>query len=69
MYSKAFQYRAFWSVCDMNAYPFSVFKRTDRPSFLVSFKDADGKFLSPVSTKKTTEKEAMTYIHFFTYRF
>ena len=53
----------------MNAYPFSVFKRTDRPSFLVSFKDADGKFLSPVSTKKTTEKEAMTYIHFFTYRF
>ena len=43
----------------MNAYPFSVFKRTDRPCFLVSFKDTSGKFLPPVSTKKKTEKEAM----------
>jgi hypothetical protein len=43
----------------MNAYPFSVFKRTDRPSFLVSFKDETGKFLPPVSTKKKTEDEAM----------
>ena len=43
----------------MNTYPFSVFKRTDRPSFLVSFKDANGKYLPPISTKKTSEKEAM----------
>ena len=43
----------------MNAYPFSVFKRTDRPSFLVSFKDADGNYLPPLSTKKKTEAEAM----------
>ena len=43
----------------MNAYPFSVFKRTDRPSYLVSFKDTDGKYLPPVSTKKKTEDEAI----------
>ena len=43
----------------MNAYPFSVFKRNDRPSFLVSFKDDTGKFLPPLSTKKKTEEEAM----------
>jgi hypothetical protein len=43
----------------MNAYPFSVFKRTDRPYYLVSFKDDTGNFLPPVSSKKKTEKEAM----------
>jgi len=43
----------------MNAYPFSVFKRTDRPYYLVSFKDDAGNFLPPVSTKKKTEDEAM----------
>ena len=44
----------------MNAYPFSVFKRADRPFFLVAFKDdATGKYLPPLSTKKATEKEAM----------
>ena len=43
----------------MNAYPFSVFKRTDRPSFLVSFKDANGNYLPPLSTKKKTGAEAM----------
>ena len=42
----------------MNAYPFSVFKRTDRPCFLVSFKDDAGKYLPPLSTKKKTEEEA-----------
>jgi len=42
----------------MNAYPFSVFKRTDRPCFLVSFKDDTGKYLPPLSTKKKTEEEA-----------
>jgi hypothetical protein len=43
----------------MNAYPFSIFKRSNRPFYFVSFKDASGKQLSPVTTKKTTEKEAM----------
>ena len=43
----------------MNAYPFSVFKRADRPSYLVSFKDDDGKYLPPLSTKKKTEEEAL----------
>ena len=43
----------------MTAYPFSVFKRHDRPSFLVSFKDDTGKYLPPLSTKKKTEEEAM----------
>jgi len=43
----------------MNAYPFTVFKRANRPYYFVSFKDTNGKLLSPVSTKMTTEKEAM----------
>nr|AGS53315.1 hypothetical protein [uncultured bacterium contig00013] len=43
----------------MNAYPFTVFKRSNRPFYFVSFKDASGKFLSPVSTKQTEEKDAM----------
>ena len=43
----------------MNAYPFSVFKRADRPCYLVSFKDDNRKYLPPRSTKKTCEKEAM----------
>jgi integrase len=42
----------------MNAYPFSIFKRADRPFYMVSFKDNNGKFLSPISTKKKTEDEA-----------
>jgi len=33
----------------MNAYPFSIFKRADRSCFSVSFKDANGKYLRPVS--------------------
>jgi integrase len=43
----------------MSAYPFSVFKRADRPCFLVSFKDDSGKYLPPLSTKKKTEEEAL----------
>ena len=43
----------------MSAYPFSVFKRADRPCFLVSFKDETGKYLPPLSTKKKTEDEAV----------
>ena len=43
----------------MNAHPFSLIKRKDRPFYLVAFKDENGKFLSPVSTKQSTEKEAM----------
>ena len=43
----------------MNAYPFSLFKRADRSCYSVSFKDANGKYLPPVSTGKKTEAEAM----------
>jgi integrase len=43
----------------MNAYPFSIFKRADRSCYSVSFKDADGKYLRPVSTGKKTENEAL----------
>jgi len=43
----------------MNAYPFSLFKRVDRACFSVSFKNANGKYLLPVSTGKKTETEAM----------
>ena len=50
-------------VCEMNAYPFSVFKRNDRPCFLVSFKDDAGKYLPPLSTKKKDEAEAMRIIY------
>jgi len=42
----------------MNAYPFSLIKRADRPFFLVSFKDDNGKYLPPISTKKKNEDEA-----------
>ena len=45
--------------CIMNAYPFSVFKRADRPYFSVAFNDANGKQLPPISTKKKTREEAM----------
>lgn len=43
----------------MNAFPFSIFKRADRSCYSVSYKDANGKYLRPVSTGKKTEKEAM----------
>jgi len=43
----------------MNAYPFSIFKRADRSCYSVSFKDENGKYLSPVSTGKKTEAEAV----------
>ena len=43
----------------MNAYPFSLFKRADRSCYSVSFKDANGKYLRPVSTGKRTEDEAL----------
>jgi integrase len=43
----------------MNAYPFSIFKRADRSCFSVAFKDANGKYLRPVSTGKKTEDEAV----------
>jgi hypothetical protein len=42
----------------MNAYPFSVFKRTDRSCFSVSFKDANGKYMRPIFSGKRTEIEA-----------
>ena len=43
----------------MNAYPFSLFKRADRSCYSVSFKDASGKYLRPISTGKKSEQEAM----------
>jgi len=43
----------------MNAYPFSIFKRADRSCFSVSFKDSNGKYLRPVSTKKKDHDEAV----------
>ena len=43
----------------MNALPFSSIKRADRSCYSVSFKDANGKCLRPVSTGKKTEKEAL----------
>jgi integrase len=43
----------------MNAYPFSIFKRADRPYYSVAFKDQNGKYLTPISTKKKTEDEAV----------
>jgi len=43
----------------MNAYPFSVFKRADRSCYSVSFKDANGKYLRPVSTGKRDEDDAI----------
>jgi hypothetical protein len=42
---------------NMNKYPFSIFKRASWPCYLVAFKDESGKFLPPVSTRKTTEAE------------
>ena len=43
----------------MDAYPFCVFKRNDRPCFLVKFKDSTGNYLPPLSTKKNTRDEAV----------
>ncbi|MCL2411090.1 MAG: site-specific integrase [Treponema sp.] len=43
----------------MNTYPFTIFKRSNRPFYFVSFKDANGKSLSPISTKQVDEKDAM----------
>jgi integrase len=41
------------------SYPFSVFKRADRPCYSVSFKDDNGKYITPISTKKKNESEAI----------
>ncbi|MCL1992276.1 MAG: site-specific integrase [Spirochaetes bacterium] len=43
----------------MNALPFSLFKRGDRPYFLVKFKDEAGNYLSPLSTKAKSKDDAM----------
>ena len=43
----------------MSAIPFSVFKRANRPCYLVAFKDADGSYLPALSTKKKNEDDAM----------
>ena len=60
MYSKTFVYRAFWSVC-YERLPIYRVKRSNRPFYFVSFKDANGKLLNPVSTKKETEKKPCSW--------
>ena len=40
-------------------YPFSLFKRADRTCYSVSFKDANGKYLRPVSTGMKNEADAL----------
>jgi len=40
-------------------YPFCVFKRADRPCYLVKFKDDEGNYLPPVSTQKDDRDEAI----------
>jgi hypothetical protein len=42
----------------VNKYPFSIFKRSDRTSFSVAFKNETGKYLKPLSIGKKTEDEA-----------
>jgi hypothetical protein len=43
---------------NVNNYPFSVFKRANRPCYSVAFKDDTGTFMPPISTTKATEAEA-----------
>jgi len=44
----------------MKNLPFSIFKRADRPCYLVSFKnDETGKYLPAISTRRKTESEAI----------
>jgi len=42
-----------------NPLPFSIFKRADRSCYSIAFKDANGKYLRPISSGKKNEKEAM----------
>jgi hypothetical protein len=44
---------------DMKSLPFSVFRRTDRPCYLVSFKNEEtGEYLPAISTGQKDEDEA-----------
>ncbi|MDR0448386.1 MAG: site-specific integrase, partial [Treponema sp.] len=44
----------------MKSLPFSVFKRTNRPFYLVAFKnEATGEYYPAISTKQKTEAEAI----------
>jgi hypothetical protein len=44
----------------MKRLPFSIFKRADRPCYLVSFKnEATGEYYPAISTRQRTESEAM----------
>ncbi len=50
----------FARVRNMKNLPFSVFKRADRPCYLVAFKnDETGEYLPAISTKQKTESEAV----------
>jgi integrase len=41
------------------SFPFSIFKRADRSYYSVSFKDQNGKYLPPVSTRKKNKDDAL----------
>jgi hypothetical protein len=41
----------------------TVFKRANRPCFLVAFKDANGNYLPALSTKKKTEDDAIAVVY------
>jgi hypothetical protein len=44
----------------MKSFPFSVFKRADRPCYSVSFKNEEtGEYYPAISTRQTTEAEAV----------
>jgi hypothetical protein len=44
----------------MKSLPFSVFKRADRPCYLVAFKNEEtGEYLPAISTRRKTEAEAV----------
>jgi hypothetical protein len=50
----------FARIGDMKSLPFSVFKRADRPCYLVAFKnETTGEYLPAISTKQKTKSEAV----------
>ena len=50
----------FARIRDMKSLPFSVFKRANRPCYLVAFKNEEtGEYFPAISTKQKTEAEAV----------
>jgi hypothetical protein len=51
---------SFARIGDMKSFPFSVFKRANRPCYSVSFKnEATGEYYPAISTRQKTEAEAI----------